>query len=295
MAERLYKFISALSNRLGFRVFPTYLWIVASGFFLLFPSRLAASLRFYRALFPDKPFPYHIRSAWNQYHHFTTIFLDKFLIEKSGDISYTSEGMEHLQEALSKKSGAIILMSHMGNWEMAAHLLKKNDPGFRMLFFMGKRRKEQMERLQREDLHRSGIKIIALDQNGGAPFEILEAVCYLRTGGVVSMTGDVVWRNDQKTIPVRFLGHEAKLPETPHALSLLTGAPLLVLFAFRVGIARYRFSLSHPVYVRSESRSERRNAVGKSAQQYATLLEKAVRRYPLQWYHFSTFLGERLK
>jgi lauroyl/myristoyl acyltransferase len=295
MTERLYRCIVTLSRKLGWWVFLTYLWIVAAGFFVLFPCRLAACVRFYRVLFPDKRWLYPIQCAWKQYHHFTSIFLDKFLIEESVDISYTSDGLEYLQEALYQKTGGIILMSHMGNWEMAAHLLKKNNPNIRMLLYMGKRQKEQMERIQRENLFRSGIKIIALDPEGNAPYEIIDGIHFIRTGGIVSLTGDVVWHKDQKTVPVRFLDHEAKLPETPHALALLTGSPLFMLFAFRTGHGRYHFSLSPPIRIRTASRSERPEAVRKSAQKYASILEEAVRRYPLQWYHFGHFLGNRLK
>jgi len=54
----------------------------------------------------------------------------------------------------------------------------------------------------------------------------LEGIKFLREGGIVSMTGDRLW-GEQSYVIVDFLGHEAKLPDTPHLFALMTGAPLM--------------------------------------------------------------------
>ena len=100
MNEIFYKWIVMLSGKLGLWVFHTYSSIVAVGFFFLFPLRVAASVRFYRVLFPDKHLRYHLWCTLRQYLNFTTIFLDRFLLQESGDISYTSEGWEYFEDAL---------------------------------------------------------------------------------------------------------------------------------------------------------------------------------------------------
>jgi lauroyl/myristoyl acyltransferase len=295
MNEIFYRWVVMLSGKLGLWVFHTYRSIVAAGFFLLFPFRVVASTRFYRVLFPDKNLPYHLWCTWRQYLNFTTIFLDRFFLHETGDISYTSEGWEYLEAALKKKTGGIILMSHMGNWEVAAHLFKEKKPDIPLLLYMGAKHKEQMERIQKESLSQKGVKIIALDQDSDSPFDIIEGIKFLKSGGFVSITGDVIWHSKQRTISVRFLDHAADLPETPHVLSLLSGAPLFIFFAFRINEGLYHFSVTKPRYIRSASREDRKGAVRKSAQEYAHLLENAVREHPLEWYHFSPFLGKRLK
>ena len=57
---------------------------------------------------------------------------------------------------------------------------------------MGAKHKEQIERIQKESLCHRGIKIIALDQNSDSPFDILEGINFLKSGGFVSITGDVI-------------------------------------------------------------------------------------------------------
>lgn len=214
-------------------------------------------------------------------------------MRKSGAISFTFQGREHLLEALGKGKGGILLMSHVGNWEVGARLLRQTIPQLRLMLFMGRRAKEQIERVQKEDLEASGIRILAADQDTDTPFTLVEGAGFLDTGGFVSMAGDMVWRTDQKVVRARFLGHSVELPEAPFMLALLSGAPLYVFFASNRGPGKYHFSVSSPIPVRAESRSERRQAVLRAAQAYSDLLEEHVRRHPLEWYHFKPFLGPK--
>jgi lauroyl/myristoyl acyltransferase len=218
------------------------------------------------------------------------VFLDRVLLQYRGDLSYTSEGFEHLQKAVKDGSGGVILMSHVGNWEVAAHLLKKKLPEIRLLLYMGIKQKEQIESMQKEGLSQTGIRIIAVDSEGGSPFELVEGIKQLKDGGFVSMTGDVIWNENQRSVPVKFLGHEIHLPEAPHLLALLSGAPLFVFFAFRNGKGHYHFSTSKGIYIKAAKRSEREEAIRKSAQNYSDMLEKILKEYPFQWYHFEPFL-----
>ena len=179
---------------LGSWVFSGFAWIVATGYFLFFPLRVITSIRFYRTLFPDRSRLYHLTCTWKQFHNFTDVFIDRFLLQEFDDISYTSKGWQHIEQALLKKSGGIILMSHMGNWEVAAYLLKRRKQDIRLLLYMGVKHKEKIEKIQKESLSQSDIRIIAIDQHGGSPLDILEGVKFLNSGGMVSLTGDMVWK-----------------------------------------------------------------------------------------------------
>jgi predicted LPLAT superfamily acyltransferase len=131
---------------------------------------------------------------------------------------------------------------------------------------------------------------MAVDEDGGSPLDIVDGIKFIESGGVVSLTGDLVWKKDQRTVPVQFLGHDVLLPEAPYLFALLSGAPLFIFFAFRIAKNKYRFTMSQPVYLAAASRSERAGAIRRSAQQYADILEATLRSYPLQWYHFRPFL-----
>lgn len=289
MRNFFYRFITALSRRTGLWVFQLFAWFVATGYFILFPGRVGNSTRIYKALYPDRHRFYHLWCAWRQFHNFTHVYQDRFVLQGSKEFNYTSEGMQHLKDVVLKGKGAILLMSHMGNWEMAAHLLKRELKDLRLLLYMGIKQKEQLERLQKEALMQSGIRIIAVEKDGGSPMDLVEGNKFIESGGVVSMTGDLVWKREQRLIQVQFLGREILLPEVPHVLALLSGAPIIIFFAFRTAKNRYRFTMTEPMYLKAASRKDRNAVIRKSAQAYARVLEETLRQHPLQWYHFRPF------
>ena len=264
--------------------------VIAVGYFL-FSSNRRESVRLYRLLSPHRGVPYHFWCTFRQYQNFTTIHFDRFLGRRGRVADYTVEGGEDLRTLLGQ-SGAILLMSHLGNWEMAARLLMREQRDLRLLLYMGVKEKEGVERTQKEELRQAGVTIIGEDRAGGSPFAAVEGIRLLREGGIVSMTGDVVWRTDQRNVPVRVLGQVAYLPEAPFVFALVAGVPIFVFFAFRTGSNRYRFHCSEPIRVEAAGKAERQAAITAAAQRYADLLESALRAHPLEWYHFGRFLHE---
>jgi len=292
MTARFYTALSALSAWMGDWFFALISRGISAGYFLFVHRRRRAGIDFYAALFPEKNALYHAWCTFRQFGSFTTVFLDRAVLRKGGEIRYTFDGLKNLTSALAEHRGAILLMSHLGNWEAAAHLLKKSLPDLNLLLFMGVRRKEEIERLQKRNIREDGITVVGVDESGGSPLDIVEAVRFLGRGGAVSMAGDVVWRNDQRSVPARLLGRDISLPEAPYLLSLLSGAPLIVFFAFRTGSRCYRFMAASPIFVDAPTRKQRPEAIRVAAQAYADRLESALLQHPFQWYHFEPFLDK---
>ncbi|MHB8810705.1 MAG: LpxL/LpxP family acyltransferase [Desulfobulbaceae bacterium] len=262
--------------------------IIAAGYFL-FSGKVGESRRFYAALFPGREKLYHLWCAFRQYQNFTTIHLDRFLADQTGSVSFTSGGFAQIESVLGGQGG-VLLMSHLGNWEMAARLLRQQKDDLRLLLYMGEKEKEGVEQMQKKDLRGAGVTIIGTHHGGGSPFAAVDGIRFLREGGLVSMAGDMVWRSDQRTVRVSFLGHDAWLPEAPYVFSLVSGAPLLVFFTFRTGRNRYHFMIGDSIEIRPTSREDRAAAIARAAQQYADLLEKMLREHPFEWYHFDRFI-----
>jgi predicted LPLAT superfamily acyltransferase len=216
--------------------------------------------------------------------------MDRFFQSEIKDLTYTINGKTHVSSLLSRKAGGILLMSHMGNWEVAAHLLRKALPGLQLMLYMGIRSREEIEKIQKQSVRERGINVIGIDEGGGSPFEIVEAIGFLRAGGFVSMAGDRIWRENQRTVGGVFLGHRVRLPEAPFVLALVSGAPLIAFFAFRTGNGRYEVSAMPPLFVRALTRDQRSGAISQAAQCYLDHLASALARHPFQWYHFDDFL-----
>ena len=277
-----------VSRLLGPWLFALVSRSIATGYFLFSP-RVKESRRLYAALYPRRSRGYHLWCTFRQYQNFTTIHFDRFLGNQGQTPVFTCQGREGLETRLGQ-GGAILLMSHLGNWEMAARLLMQQRQDLRLLLYMGVKEKEGVERTQKEELQRAGVTIIGVDQGLSSPFAAVEGIRVLQSGGLVSMTGDVVWRPDQRRIAVTFLGGIASVPEAPFIFALVSGAPIFVFFAFRAGTNRYQFTFSKPIWIKSAGRSERQLVIAEAAQHYADLLEEALCVHPFEWYHFDRFL-----
>ena len=288
MKGLLYQALVMVTKICGPWLFVIISRIIAAGYFV-FSKNVPESRRFYSLLYPQKGALYHLWCTFRQYQSFTTIHLDRFLSLHQRQTTFTSQGWEKLQSVVQGK-GAILLMSHLGNWEIAAHLLKKQEGSLKLLLYMGVKDKEDVERVQKEHLQQSGVTIIGVEKDGGSPFDAIEGIRFLQEGGLVSMTGDMLWRSDQRKRRVSFLGGEAFVPEAPYVFALVSGAPIFVFFPFRSGRNSYEFILSGPIYIRRGDKNEREAILQAAAQQYADLLEEKLRAHPFEWYHFDRFV-----
>ena len=288
-----YRGLTWVSRWCGLWLFHAGAWCVATCYFLLFPQRVAASATFYRALRPGRGRWFYLGCAWKQFHRFTGVFLDRFLLHTGQALTFTYDGLEHLDTALDQGGGGIILMSHVGNWEIAAHVLKRHRSDMSLLLYMGEKQKEQIEKLQKQNLAESGVRIIVAGAAAGTPFDTVEGIQHLKKGGLVSLAGDMVWHAAQRTVPVRFLGHRVDVPAGPHVFAMVAGVPLFHFFSYRTGPRSYHFTTKAPIYVNPASRSERQAAIQASAQAYADRLEDFVRQHPFEWFHFRSLFKDQ--
>ncbi|WP_320041570.1 lysophospholipid acyltransferase family protein [uncultured Desulfobacter sp.] len=285
-----YQVLIVLSRWFGPWVFTLVSRFIAVGYFFLFPRRAAVSAKFYEALFPGKSCLFHWYCAWRQYQNFTTVFMDRIRTSGQENIQFTSTGWQRFEDELGKGHGAIVLMSHMGNWDVAANLMAKQRKDIKLLLYMGAKAKEQIESVQKQELSDKGIRIVAVEPSAGSPLDVVAGIRFLKSGGVVSLTGDKLWHPDQRAVSVPFLGQTARIPEFPHVFALVSKAPLFVFFTFRTGPGSYRFMLSEPMYISCASREDRTRAVAESARGYGEMLEQTLRDHPYEWYHFDPFL-----
>ncbi len=288
-----YQFLITLAQRGGRPPVAVIAWLIGAAFFCCFPRRLRTSVRFYRTLFPNKSGMYHIRCAWRQYQNFVSVFVDRLFVHDPVAITYRSRGWQGFQDALAAGRGAIVVMSHIGNWDIAAQFFKQRDARLPLLLLLGARQREQIETRQKSDLHARGVQILAFTPDQPAALDILAALKMLRNGGVVALTGDMIWHQQQRSVEVDFLSARALLPELPHRLALASGAPLFYFFGVKDERHVYHFSLTEPRYVRATRPHQRPAAVQTSARDYARQLEQQLCRHPWQWYHFEPFFKQK--
>jgi predicted LPLAT superfamily acyltransferase len=264
-----------------------FAWWIATGYFLFHSSRRKSSIRLYQVIFPDRSLWYYLYCTWRQFHSYAATFAERIEFDRKKGVTTSTQGREGLVEAARRGSGGIILMSHLGSFEIAAHGFR--EIGLRLLLIMGEKEAKQVARDQREAMKARGIHIQVATAGGDFLFGGVEAIKFVREGGFVSVAGDLVWTEQRSRLPVSLFDHEVGLPAGPHLLALVSRAPLFTMFTFRVEKGKHLIVMSPPREVRASSRSERSTALQASAQAYANALEEMVRQHPFQWYIFEPF------
>ena len=266
-----------------------FAWWVATGYFLFRPSRRRSSIGLYQAIFPNQRPWYYLYCAWRQFHSYATTFAERIEIGREKGVTTSTQGGERLVETARRGSGGIILMSHLGSFEIAAQAFRKRK--LKLLLIMGEKEAKQVARDQRNAIEARGIRIQVAAAREDFLFGGAEAIKFIREGGFVSVAGDLVWTDQRSRLPVRLFGREVDLPAGPHYLALVSKAPLFTMFSVRVDKQKHLIIMSPPREVRASSRSERGTALQASAQAYASALEEVVRQHPFQWYIFEPFFG----
>ena len=280
MLEKISLFLSSWPLRF-------FAWWIATGYFLFYPSKRRSSIRLYQRIFPDRRAWYYLFCAWRQFHSFAATFGDRIDFGGKKKESISTHGSEGVLEAAQSGRGGIILMSHLGSFEIAARSFQEF--GLKHLMIMGEKEAKRVARDQRENLKALGITILVATGQDDSLLGGLEAIKFIREGGIVSLAGDLVWTQQRSSLSVKFFDQEIALTSGPHLLALVSGAPLFILFTFRDRRGRHSVIISPPQEVKSSSRSERKMALQASAQFYANALEKMVREHPFQWYIFEPF------
>ncbi|MBN2494451.1 MAG: lysophospholipid acyltransferase family protein [Deltaproteobacteria bacterium] len=293
MSGWFYRALIALSRALGLWVVSGFARLVAAGYFVFAWKRRARSLRFYRALFPESSALARLGLSWRQFQGFACLFAERLRLDRGERFTLSEEGWGEVERAAERGQGAVLLMSHLGDWEMAARLLSRKGSRIRLMLFVGERAGEGVERIQKRDLQRDGIElVVAREGDEGAAFESLEALAFIRSGGLVSFAGDRLWHAGQKPVEVVFAGERVRLPAGPHLFALASGAPVFTFFALRTAKRSWKLVIRGPRLVEADARDERWGAVQASAQAYALELEAMARARPADWFHFEPFLGE---
>jgi len=282
-----YRFLIAVSRIAGLWLVRIPAAIIAAGYFLLLPRRRRASVAFYRALFPESTRGSALGHTWRQYQDFARLYAERLEVERRTDIRFDSEGEHHLADALAAGRGAILLMSHVGRWEIGARLLGRRHADLTLV--MGGLEEGGARAGVDHALRSAGVDVVTVPGGQGQPFDILQAVQGLRKGGVVSLAADRAY-GDARMLRLPFLGHEVAVTAAPFALALASGAPLLVVFAVRLGRRHYRFTCDPPINLRAPTRAERERVMTEAAASYLARLHEVARAHPEQWQTFGEFL-----
>lgn len=183
----------------------------------------------------------------------------------------TFEGASHINAALARGKGAIILTGHFGNWELLAASISANvaplTPIVREL------RSARLNALVSS--YRTQAGYATIDRDTG----LRSALRCLKRNQLLGIVADV--DTTVNGVFVDFFGKPAYTPYSPIAIALKTGAAVLPAFIIRQPDGSHRAIIEPPLTLERSAVSEEELVI--NTQKFTKIIEGYIRRYPEQW------------
>jgi len=216
--------------------------------------------------------------------NFAKYLIDFFRLDNIG-VEYikefvTIEGIEHVDEALKKKKGAILLSSHIGNWELGAAVLSQI--GYPVYVIALDHAEKKVNDFFIKQRNSKGVGVIPIGTALRQCFKVL------KENKTLGILGDRDF--SEKGERVKFFGRETLMPKGPAIFSLRTGAPIVPTFMLREKKGRFRFVFEKPINYELTSSEEvdKKNII----ESYLSVIERYIKKYPDQWYVFRNVWNE---
>ena len=181
------------------------------------------------------------------------------------------EGWEHIEAALARGKGIIVVSAHFGNVDVAGQL-----PAIYGVPMSGPVMRVEPERLFRytmklRQLH--GLRLIPID---GPLLEIYRA---LKRGEIIALPCDRGIAESSQWF--EFFGAPALLPTGPIRLALRTGAAVVPVFALRLEDDTFRIQIEPELEL--ESTGDREADVASGMKKVIAIMERYIAQHPEQW------------
>jgi KDO2-lipid IV(A) lauroyltransferase len=186
------------------------------------------------------------------------------------------QGVEHLDQALAAGRGAILIMPHLGSWDLAAASASVH--GYVINAVTETLRLTQLNRLIVRARERIGMRVVPVEPN-----PVRRLLGALHRNEPVALICDLN-KGNPGGVSVNFFNRRTLLPGGPVALALKTGAPIIPVWARRLPNNRYVVQVEPALKLRTSDNPGLDLTTNIEA--VARFFERAIRTAPDQWYVF---------
>lgn len=181
-------------------------------------------------------------------------------------------GREHIEAALERGRGAILLTGHVGNWEMAGSRIAAE--GYPVNVIARAQRDTEITECVRRTREAMGMRVL---HRRAAVRGSLRA---LRDNELLGILLDQNAGDDG--VFVDFFGHLASTAPGAAAFALKTGAPVLPTFGFRKPDGTHTIEVGEPVPL--VNTGDRDRDIYENTARYTQIIEERIRARPEQWF-----------
>ncbi len=186
-----------------------------------------------------------------------------------------AEGVEHLDRALARGKGAIVVTAHLSNWDILAAAAAVR--GYVVNAVTNELRSVRLNDLVIASRERIGMRMIPI--TSGSVRRIFQA---LARNEVVALVCDLY--RGERGVSVNFFSRLATLPAGPAAIALRTGAPIVPVWMRRERDNFYVAQVEAPLEVSRTGNYTYDIQV--TTERIVQFFERIIRQAPDQWFVF---------
>jgi predicted LPLAT superfamily acyltransferase len=282
-----YKIFIAVLKYLGLPFAYFLLTFVALYFFVVAPESFSNIFYVYRKRL-GFGFLKSVLAVYRNYYVFGQVILDKTATMGGFDakFSFDFDGEQYLRQMAAEGKGGLFISAHIGNFEMAGHMLERLDTTVNIIMLDAEHQK--IKKYLSSFTHKS-FNIIPVCNDNSHVYAISQA---LENHEIVCMHGDRFVKGS-KTIACEFLGEQADFPTGPFYLAMKYGVPVSFVFAMKEANRHYHFYATPPkYYLQQPSPGKRDNMIKLIMADYIAAIEEKVKKYPYQWFNYYNFWHE---
>ncbi|MBN2645408.1 MAG: lipid A biosynthesis acyltransferase [Desulfuromonadaceae bacterium] len=252
-------------------------------FYVLFRSQVRQGcLPYLRQRFPHDVGLVRLLQIYRMVLAFGTVLVDRAIAGLLGpeQLRVSLAGRAQLLALRDQRRGMVLMMSHVGCWQVAMSALDFLEQPVAMLMQPDTRSRER----HYHD-YRGGERPWHLIDPAGYLGGALEMMAVLKQGGILSVMGDRLPPHERNRVRVTFLGRPVDLPYSAFQLASATGAPVVVMFSRKSSADSYEMALAETIEVPA-GLGRRPEAYRPYVQRYADLLATYCHDNPYQFFNF---------
>lgn len=280
-------------NKTGYGIFikvlrslglmPAYLLLLfVAGYYFLFSWKSSKAIWYYLRQRQKFSVFKSIRTLYKSYYLFGQALIDRIVMMAGikNKFTFNFDDEVYFNEMIELGKGGLLLSGHLGNWEIAGHLLKTRftTP---INIVMYDNEHEQLKQYLETETGPRNAKIIVIKENLSHIYQITEA---LSNNEFVCMHADRFLPGN-KTIEATFLGEKALFPAGPFVLASKLDVPTCFVFAMKKTLHHYHFYASPGIVYRLKNNVQPQHILN----DFIAEMEAKLRQHPAQWYNYYQF------
>jgi len=283
-----YRIFLFLLKNFGIKAAYALLYLVAP-YFILFVPKARKPMYYYFNTIMGFGFLKTIKYLFINNLTFGKVIIDKVVMmaELSNKFTFNFDGEVYLHE-MAKKDGGLIIGAHVGNWEIAGHLLDRIETPVHIVMLEAEHQK--IKSLLDNVMTKKSMNIITIQDDMSHLFQIKNA---LLNNEIVAIHGDR-FLPKTKTMMCNLMGKDAEFPTGPFYIAMKYKKPVTYVSSVKESNSHYHFTATKPkLYPNSNKISERNSMLKQMLVDYTKNLEETLHKNPEQWFNYYYFWGEK--